>query len=425
MNTIVWTVMVLLLVIGLPIGFALMALSIVLLGVSGVTTPFAIAQKTVTSLSSFTMLAIPFFMLAGEAMSKTGVSRKIFDFAGSLVRHLPGGMAHVNILTSVFLAGCSGSAVADITGVGRLEMEAMENAGMDRDFAAGTTAATACVAPIIPPSMSMVIYASISGVSIGKMLFGGIGPGLLLALAFMVYCYFFSKKRHYPVQPPVKAKELGKSFLKAIPALLLPIIILGGILTGIFTATEAAAGGAFYAILLGLIFYRNLSFKGLVEILGNAGVLCATTFCIMYGSSVFGLVLTANHIPQALCDFFVNLSNTRWVVVIAVNIMLLILGMLMDCTPILLILSGTLALLASRIGMDPVQFGVMVVFNVTVGLATPPVGMALFVTQKVANITTKQMFKSIMPFLIVMIITLFIIAFVPQITTFIPNLLIK
>lgn len=425
MNTIVWTVMVLLLVIGLPIGFALMALSIVLLGVSGVTTPFAIAQKTVTSLSSFTMLAIPFFMLAGEAMSKTGVSRKIFDFAGSLVRHLPGGMAHVNILTSVFLAGCSGSAVADITGVGRLEMEAMENAGMDRDFAAGTTAATACVAPIIPPSMSMVIYASISGVSIGKMLFGGIGPGLLLALAFMVYCYFFSKKRHYPVQPPVKAKELGKSFLKAIPALLLPIIILGGILTGIFTATEAAAGGAFYAILLGLIFYRNLSFKGLVEILGNAGVLCATTFCIMYGSSVFGLVLTANHIPQALCDFFVNLSNTRWVVVIAVNIMLLILGMLMDCTPILLILSGTLALLASRIGMDPVQFGVMVVFNVTVGLATPPVGMALFVTQKVANITTKQMFKSIMPFLVVMIITLFIIAFVPQITTFIPNLLIK
>ena len=425
MNTIVWTVMVLLLVIGLPIGFALMALSIVLLGVSGVTTPFAIAQKTVTSLSSFTMLAIPFFMLAGEAMSKTGVSRKIFDFAGSLVRHLPGGMAHVNILTSVFLAGCSGSAVADITGVGRLEMEAMENAGMDRDFAAGTTAATACVAPIIPPSMSMVIYASISGVSIGKMLFGGIGPGLLLALAFMVYCYFFSKKRHYPVQPPVKAKELGKSFLKAIPALLLPIIILGGILTGIFTATEAAAGGAFYAILLGLIFYRNLSFKGLVEILGNAGVLCATTFCIMYGSSVFGLVLTANHIPQALCDFFVNLSNTRWIVVIAVNIMLLILGMLMDCTPILLILSGTLALLASRIGMDPVQFGVMVVFNVTVGLATPPVGMALFVTQKVANITTKQMFKSIMPFLIVMIITLFIIAFVPQITTFIPNLLIK
>ncbi len=425
MNTIVWTVMVLLLVIGLPIGFALMALSIVLLGVSGVTTPFAIAQKTVTSLSSFTMLAIPFFMLAGEAMSKTGVSRKIFDFAGSLVRHLPGGMAHVNILTSVFLAGCSGSAVADITGVGRLEMEAMENAGMDRDFAAGTTAATACVAPIIPPSMSMVIYASISGVSIGKMLFGGIGPGLLLALAFMVYCYFFSKKRHYPVQPPVKAKELGKSFLKAIPALLLPIIILGGILTGIFTATEAAAGGAFYAILLGLLFYRNLSFKGLVEILGNAGVLCATTFCIMYGSSVFGLVLTANHIPQALCDFFVNLSNTRWVVVIAVNIMLLILGMLMDCTPILLILSGTLALLANRIGMDPVQFGVMVVFNVTVGLATPPVGMALFVTQKVANITTKQMFKSIMPFLVVMIITLFIIAFVPQITTFIPNLLIK
>lgn len=425
MSSIVWAVMVLLLVIGLPIGFALMAISIVLLGISGVTTPFAIAQKTVTSLSSFTMLAIPFFMLAGEAMSKTGVSKKIFDFAGSLVRHLPGGMAHVNVLTSVFLAGCSGSAVADITGVGRLEIEAMEDAGMDRDFAAATTAAAACVAPIIPPSMSMVIYASISGVSVGKMLFGGIGPGIMLAIAFMIYCYLYSKKHHFPTQPHVKAKELGSSFVKAIPALMLPIIILGGILSGVFTATEAAAGGAFYALLLGMLLYRNLSFKGLMEILGNAGILCATTFCIMYGSSVFGMVLTVNHIPQALCDFFVNLSDTRWVVVVAVNIMLLVLGMLMDCTPILLILSGTLALLAHEIGMDPVQFGVMVVFNVTVGLATPPVGMALFVTQKVADISTKRMFKSILPFLVVMITVLFIVVFVKPITTFIPNLLIK
>ena len=423
MNSLVWAVMVILLIIGLPIGFALMALSIVLLGISGVTTPFAIAQKTVTSLGSFTMLAIPFFMMAGEAMSKTGVSKKIFDFAGSLVRHLPGGMAHVNILTSMLLAGTSGSAVADITGVGRLEIEAMEGAGMDREFAAGTTAASACIAPIIPPSMSMVIYASITGVSIGKMLFGGLGPGILLGLAMMIYAWFHSKKKGFPIQPRVGLREVGSSFIHAIPALMLPVIILGGILSGLFTATEAAASGAFYAIVLGLLFYRNLNIKGLFEILANTGILCATTFCIMYGSSVFGLVLTANHIPQALCDFFINLSDTRWIVIIAVNIMLLVLGMLMDCTPILIILSGTLALLATELGMDPVQFGVMVVLNVTIGLATPPVGMALFVTQKVANITTMKMFKSIMPYLFMMVIVLFLVAFIPPIVTVIPNLL--
>lgn len=421
MSAIVWTTMILLLVIGLPIGYALMSLAIVLLTTSGASTPFAIAQKTVTSLHSFTMLAIPFFMLAGEAMSKTNVSKKIFNFAGSLVRHLPGGMAHVNILTSMFLAGCSGSSVADITGVGRLEIEAMEDAGMDRDFAAATTCASACIAPIIPPSMNIVLYASISGVSIGAMLVAGVLPGVLMGLCMMVYAYFYSRKKGFPVQERVTGKELWKTFVGAIPALLLPVIILGGILSGKYTATEAAAVGAFYAICLGLFFYRNLSLKGLMEILGNVGLLAATTMCIMYGSSVFGLVLTTNHIPQKLCDFFVGLSDQRWVILLAINACLLLLGCLMDCTPILLILSGTLAMLAQQLGMNPLQFGIMVVLNVTIGLATPPVGMALFVTQRVAEISTKRMFKSILPFLGVMMITLLLVTFIPFFSTWLPG----
>lgn len=425
MSTIIWVVMIALLVIGLPIGFALMAISIVLLTASGVSSPFAIVQKTITSLQSFTMLAIPFFMLAGEAMSKTNVSKKIFNFAGSLVRHLHGGMAHVNILTSMILAGTSGSAVADVTGVGKLEMEAMMDAGMDRDFSAATTAASSCIAPIIPPSMSMVIYASISGVSIGKMLLGGLGPGILLGIAMMIYAYFYSKKRNFPTMPRVKAKELGKTTIDAIPALLLPIIILGGILSGKFTATEAAAVGATYALILGLFFYRNLKIKGLFDILGNVGLLCATTFCMLYASSVFGVVLTTNQIPQKMCDFFMGLSDQRWIIVISVNIMLLILGCLMDCTPILIILSGTLALLAQRLGMNAVQFGVMVVLNVTIGLITPPVGIILFVTQKVANISTKRMFTCIWPYVLVMIIVLFLVAFIPSLSTFIPEFFIK
>ena len=307
-------------------------------------------------------------MLAGAAMSKTNVSKKIFNFAGSLVRHLPGGMAHVNILTSMILAGASGSAVADITGVGKLEMEAMEDAGMDKDFAAATTAASSCVAPIIPPSMSMVIYASITGVSIGKMLIGGLGPGLLLGAAMMIYAYFYSKRHHFPVMPRVGGRELVSTFIRAIPALLLPVIILGGILSGMFTATEAAATGAFYAILLGMLYYRNLSVKSLFENLGDTSLLCATTMCVLYASSVFGIVLTTNHIPQMLCEFFINLSAHRWVILLCVNVMLLLLGCLMDCTPILIILSGTLAMLATQLRMNAVQFCVMVVLNFTIGL---------------------------------------------------------
>lgn len=425
MSSIVWVAMILLLVIGLPIGFALMALSIVLLTASGTSTPFAIVQKTITSLQSFTMLAIPFFMLAGAAMSKTNVSKKIFNFAGSLVRHLPGGMAHVNILTSVILAGTSGSAVADVTGVGKLEMEAMMDAGMDRDFSAATTAASSCVAPIIPPSMSMVIYASISGVSIGKMLLGGLGPGILLAIAMMFYAYFHSKHMHFPVMPRVTLGELRKTFVDAIPALLLPIIILGGILSGKFTATEAAAVGAFYALLLGLFLYRNLSLRDLFDIMGDTGLLCATTFCMLYASSVFGVVLTTNHIPQMLCDFFVSISTHRWVILICVNIALLLLGCLMDCTPILIILSGTLALLASRLGMDAVQFGVMVVLNVTIGLITPPVGIILFVTQRVAQLSTKRMFTCIWPYVLMMLIVLGMVTFIPAISIWIPGIFIK
>ena len=425
MSTIVWTIMVVLLVIGLPVGFALMALSIVLLTTSGTSTPFAIIQRTVSSLESFTMLAIPFFMLAGTAMSKTDVSKKIFNFAGSLVRHLRGGMAHVNILTSMILAGTSGSAVADVTGVGRLEMEAMLDAGMDRDFSAATTAASSCVAPIIPPSMSMVIYASITGVSIGKMLIGGLVPGIIMGAAMMVYAFFYSKRRNYPIQPRVKMRELVSTFIKAIPALLLPIIIIGGILLGVFTPTEAAAVGAFYALMLGLLFYRNMSIKSMFEAFGDTAFLAATTFCILYASSVFGLVLTQNQIPQQIASFFIGLSDKLWVIVLCVNLMLIILGCLLDCTPILLILSGTLAIVAAHLGMDPVQFGVMVVLNVTIGLITPPVGIILFVTQKVAGITTTQMFKSVLPYVAVMLAVLALVAFVPGITTWLPNLLVN
>jgi tripartite ATP-independent transporter DctM subunit len=245
-----------------------------------------------------------------------------------------------------------------------------------------------------------------------------------MGAAMMVYAYFYSKKKNFPLMPRATMKELRHNFFDSLPALFLPAIILGGILGGIFTPTEAAAVGAFYAILLGMFLYRNLSVKGLLEILGNAALLGATTFCMLYGSAVFGLVLTHNHIPQLLCDFFVGLSDNVNVVLLLVNIALLILGMLMDCTPILLILGGSLVMLGRRLGVDDIQFGVMCVLNVVIGLITPPVGIILFVTQRIAGISTARMFKSILPYIVVLLVVLLLVTFWPPLTTWLPNLLI-
>lgn len=422
-STILWILMMALIVLGVPVAFSMGLSSILLLLTSGAGNAVVIAQKAINGLDSFTLLAIPFFMIAAAIMTETGVADKIFDFASSAVRHVPGGLGQVNIVASVVQAGMSGSAVTDVTGMGSLEIKAMERAGYDRPFSAAVTAASSTIGPIIPPSIPMVLYGSISGVSIGRLLIGGAVPGVLMAIVMMIIVYIQSKRRNYPLFPRAPLKELAVNFVKAIPAFLMPLILLGGILQGFMTPTESACAAVVYAILLGMVFYRNLNFKKLWKILEDCSIMCATTMFIIGCAAIFGLVLTQQQIPQKMAAFFIGLSENPAVIVLAVNILLLILGCLLETTSIFVILTPVLALLATQIGMDPVHFGVMVVFNVTIALLTPPVGMVMFLTCKVARITTKSFIREIAPFLVALFIALFLVAYIPALSTWLPNLI--
>ncbi|HWR10601.1 MAG TPA: TRAP transporter large permease [Rectinemataceae bacterium] len=422
MTVALWLLFLVLMVIGVPVAFSMGLSSILMLLASDAGNAVVIAQKAINGLDSFTILAIPFFMLSAAIMSETGVGEKIFDFASALVRHIPGGLGHVNIISSVIQAGMSGSAVSDITGMGRLEITAMEKDGFDTDFSAAVTAASSTIGPIIPPSIPMVLYGSISGVSIGRLLIGGLFPGIMMAIGMMIVVYIVAKKRHYPIGKRAHIKELAITFVKSVPALIMPLILMGGMLNGFMTPTESAGVAVLYSIFLGMVFYRNMSFKKLFKIAENCSSLCSTTMFIISAAAILGLVLTQQQVPQKLTEFFIGLSSNPAIILFAVNLLLLVLGCVMETTAIFVILTPILSLLAIKLGVDPVAFGVMVVFNVTIALITPPVGMVMFLTCKIANITTKAFLKAIAPFLIMLIICLMLITYIPEISTWLPNL---
>ena len=393
--------------IGVPIAFSMGLSAIIMLLINATATPVAITTRAVNSLDSFTTMAIPFFMMA-SILSGSNVGVKIFRFAGTLVRHLRGGLAHVNVLTSMIMAGMSGSAVSDVSGIGRMEIDAMEEAGYDTDFSAAVTAASSTIAPIIPPSTSAVLYGSITGVSIGALLIGGLVPGILMGILQM--------------QPKASGREIWISFKDSFAALMMPVILISGILSGYFTPTEGACVATVYSILIGLFVYRTLTLKKLFKILMDTSVFAGATLFVLSMASIFGLVLTHNQIPTKLTAFFLSLSDNKYIILFLINILLLILGMLMEGNAIYMIMGPILGMMAVELGCHPIHFGIMVIFNLTLGLITPPVGLCLFLTQKVAKITTAQMIKSIMPFVIMMIICLFIITYFPPIVTWLPTL---
>ena len=422
-GAIIWICLIGFMFIGVPIAFSMGISATIMLLLNHTATSVVIAQKAVNALDSFTIMAIPFFMMASQILSGADVGKKIFRFAGTLVQHLPGGLAHVNILTSMIMAGMSGSSVSDVSGIGKMEMDAMTDAGYDKGFSAAVTAASSTVAPIIPPSTSAILYGSITGVSIGKLLIGGLLPGILMGLAMGIVAYIISTRRNYPLQERASGKEIWVSFKDSFAALMMPIILISGILSGIFTATEAACVATVYSILISLFWYRTINFKDLFKILEKTSEFASSTLFVLAMAGVFGLVLTHNQVPNKICAFFLSLSNNKYVLLFLINIMLLILGCLMEGNSIYMILGPVLGMLAVQLGCDPVAFGVMVVFNLTLGLITPPVGLCLFLTQKVAGITSQQMISSIVPFVIILIISLLIITYFPQICTLLPNLL--
>jgi tripartite ATP-independent transporter DctM subunit len=423
----VWLLPILLLLImtGIPISFALGFASLIGFAVLGkLDFIHLIPQILFSGVNSFPVLAMPFFMLAGEIMTRTGITDRLVNLAITLVGWLRGGLGHVNVLASVFFAGISGSAVADVAALGQIEIEMMTRAGYKKSYAAAMTAASAVIGPIIPPSIIMVIYGAMMNVSIAGMFAAGIIPGLLIALGMMIVNYFISTKRDYPKGELPTVKQAAKSLVEGIVPLMMPLIILGGIMFGIFTPTEASAVAVLYALFVGFVIYRNLTMKDLLLALKGAFRTSGTVMIILGAGAIFAWLLAVDQVPQQLAALFTSIAGNNLVVtLLIINVLLLIVGMFMDITAALIILAPVLAPLAISVGVHPLHIGVVMCINLNIGLITPPLGASLFVTAGVARLDFQELIKEVFPFILVEVAVLFLITYVPATTLFIPKLL--
>ena len=412
----------LLMVLGVPIAFSLSISAIFTVLVTGNFTVTAIFHRMIGNASGYTLLAIPFFILAAKLMNTGGVTRKIFRACSAWVGAIPGGLGHANIVASIVFSGMSGSAVADAGGLGQIEVDAMIDQGFDPDFSAAVTAASATIGPIIPPSIPMVVYGMMSEVDVGRLFIGGVTPGLLLAVATSVLVFFLSKKRGYPVSK-FSAKNLWDSFKKAFLSLLTPVIIIGGIWTGIFSPTEAACIAATYAFILAVIVYHEMGWKEVKQALIDTARDSAGILCIICGAAAFSWLVTMLGMTQALSNVLVSLTSNKYVMLLILNIAFLLIGMFMEALAAMTITLPFLIPLMGVYGIDPLHLGVVLVLNLMIGLCTPPVGTSLFICAKSANISIEKMYKAILPFLIPLLLVLFLITYVPDLVTWLPNLM--
>ena len=421
MTFILWFVLIFL---GVHVGYALIAASMFFFTVSGSLNlvPFALEQMF-NGVNSQTLLAVPFFVLAGNLMNGGGVTTRIFDFAASMIGHKKGGLAHVNVLASLIFSGMSGSALADAGGLGQLEIKSMKDAGFDEGFAGGITAASCIIGPLVPPSTPLIIYAVLANQSVEKLFMAGFLPGLLTTAALMVMCAFLAHKRNYPSEPKRSWGYRMNSFKKSFWALLTPVIILVGIFTGYFTPTEAAVVAALYTMILGFFVYKELTLKSFFKICLDSIKTSGTIVLMILGITLFQFVISREQMPQAIATFFVSNVNSKLMLLLMINIVLLLLGTCIDALPLQMILVPILLPAVMAYGVNPIQFGVVVIFNLMIGILTPPMGTALFVVSRVGNIQFKTLVKGVLPFLIPLIITLILLNVFPQITLFLPTLL--
>jgi C4-dicarboxylate transporter DctM subunit len=409
--------------INVPIGFSLGIASLASLIASGSMPIAMIPQRMVAGANSFPLLAIPFFMLAGAIMERGGVSRRIVNLASTLVGHITGGLAAVSIVACTFFAAISGSTPATAAAVGSLTIPEMEKRGYDRSYASAVVASAACLGVIIPPSITMVIFGIVANVSIGRLLIGGIVPGLFLSFLLICVNYVQSKRLGYPTEEQRSWKERWKTFADAVWGLMMPIIILGGIMTGMFTPTESAAIAVVYGLFVSFFVYRELSLRDLVPIFYRASLNSAMIMLLIAAASPFGWVMTIEQVPQMASQAILGLSNNMHVIYLFMLIAYLILGTFMETGAIILLVVPIFAPIAETMGINMVQFGVVTVIALAIGMATPPVGIALFATCGIADVTIGQLTRKIIPFLIMMIAGLVALAYVPILSTFLPDLL--
>ena len=413
-----------LMVVGVPIAFSLALSAIITVVTTGNFTVTAIIHRMIGNSSSYTLLAIPFFILAAKLMNTGGITRRIFRAASAWVGHIPGGLGHANVVASVIFSGMSGSAVADAGGLGQVEVDAMRKEGFDDDFSAAVTCASATIGPIIPPSIPAVVYGMMTEVSVGALFIGGIIPGLLLAVATSILVYYMSVKRKYPVRQ-FSWKEVIASTIDAFLSLLTPIIIIGGIWTGIFSPTEAAAMATCYAFLLAVIIYREMSLKEVAQAIAETVRDSAGILLIICGAAAFSWLVTMLGLTETFSNALTSLTDNKYVMLLILNIAFLIIGMFMEALAVMIITIPFLIPLMGSFGIDPVHLGIVLILNLMIGLSTPPVGTSLFVCAKVADISIERMYKAILPFLIPLIFVLFLITFVPSLVTWLPNMMLK
>ena len=418
---VLWFILIML---GVHVGYALIMASIFFFASSGGRNlvPFALEQMF-NGVNSQTLLAVPFFVLAGSLMNGGGVTTRIFDFAASMIGHRKGGLAHVNVLASLIFSGMSGSALADAGGLGQLEIKSMKDAGFDEGFAGGITAASCIIGPLVAPPPPLIIYAVLANQSVEKLFMAGFLPGLLTTAALMVMCSILSHKRNYPSEPKRSWSYRANSFKKSFWALLTPVIILVGIFTGYFTPTEAAVVAALYTMILGFFVYKELNLKSFFKICLDSIKTSGTIVLMILGVTLFQFVISREQMPQAIATFFTSHVDSKLTLLLMINIVLLILGTCIDALPLQMILVPILLPAVLAYDINPIHFGVVVIFNLMIGILTPPMGTALFVVARVGNMQFKTLMKGVLPFLIPLVITLILLNIFPEITLLLPRLL--
>ena len=410
-------------VFGMPIGHAMLMAGIVYLLLTGQDLAIVATQSLNGMFSSFVLMSVPLFILSADIMNASKITDKLFEFANLLVGRLRGGLAHVNVVASVIFSGMSGSALADAAGPGKLEVDMMVKAGYKPGFAAAVSTTSAIVGPIIPPSIPMVLYGVVSNTSIGYLFMAGVIPGLLLSLAQMGVIAFQAKRRNFPVLPrPTRAHAI-ETVKTTLPALFLPVILLGGIYSGAVTPTEAAAVAAAYALILALFWYRSLPLRKLVDVLIESSRSTAIVAVTIAGALVMNWVVASEQIPEAVGAWMVSRDMSPAMFLLAVNILFLILGCFLDTLLMLLVLVPILMPAVVGLGIDPVHFGVTIIINMMIGLVTPPMGQLMFLISGVSGIPVGAIIREVWPFLIVLVALLFVLVYVPQLTLWLPELL--
>ena len=422
-STILLGLFAVLLVLRVPITFTL--------AISSIITAFylhiplvAIIQRMVQGVNVFSLLAIPFFILAGEIMSQGGISRRLIEFSNILIGRVRGGLAQVNVLASMFFGGISGSAVADVSSIGTMMIPMMKKKGYDADFSVGITVTSACQGVIIPPSHNMIIYAmAAGGVSVGRLFLGGFIPGVILGISLMIIRFIIATIRTNPKEQRYTLKESLKITKDAVLGLFTAVIIIGGVISGVFTATESAAIACFYAFIITFFVYREIPISSFIGILYSSLKTLAMVMSLIAAASAFGWLLAYLKIPAAATAALLTITENRVLLLLLINLLLIFLGTIMDMAPLILITTPILyPVVVDTLGMSPIQFGVMLILNLGIGLTTPPVGSALFVGCAIGKISIEKATKGMLPLYLMMIIVLLMVTFIPQLVLFIPDM---